>query len=96
MQQAEVDELVQSIPGDLHRHLAHGRGEGRVVVVTRYHGQPPEYPPGRVCELLVRHPERACNLQITGLELIQPVLLVRQPGRQFGGIPAWAANQPVP
>ena len=96
MQQAEVDELVQSIPGDLHRHVASGRGEGRIVVVARYHGQPPEYPPGGVCELLVRHPERGCDLQITGLELIQPVLLVRQPGRQFGGIPAWAADQPVP
>jgi hypothetical protein len=48
LQQAEVDELVQGVPGDLHRHLAGDRGEGRVVVAARYHGQPPEYPPGGV------------------------------------------------
>ena len=45
-QQTEVDQLVQRIPGDLYRHLGDDRGEGRVVVATRYHGQPPEHPPG--------------------------------------------------
>ena len=72
------------------------RGESRVVVAARYHGQPPEYPPGGICELLVRHRERGCDLQIAGLELIQAMLLVRQPGREYGGIPAGPTDQPVP
>jgi hypothetical protein len=61
-----------------------------------YHRQPPEYPPGGVCQLLVRHRERGCDLQVAGLELIQAVLFIRQPSRESGGIPAGAADQPVP
>ena len=61
-----------------------------------YHGQPPEHPPGGVCELLVRQLERGGHLQVAGLELIKAALGVRQPGREFGGIPAGPADQPVP
>jgi hypothetical protein len=95
-QQAEVDQLVQRIPGDLDRHLADGGGQGRVEVAGRHDRQPPEYPPGGVRQLVVRHPEGARDLQVAGRELIEPVLLVRQPRHQFGRVPAGPADQPVP
>ena len=96
LQEAEVDELVQGVPGVPGRHPTRDRREGGVEVPARYHGQPPEHPPCGICELLVRHPERAGDLQVAGLELIQTALLVRQPGSEFGGIPSGPADEPVP
>jgi hypothetical protein len=61
-----------------------------------YHGEAPEQPSCGVRELLVRHAERMGDLEIAGRELVQPALLVRQPGGELGGIPFGPAHQPVP
>ncbi|MEF9886939.1 hypothetical protein V4Y03_31705 [Streptomyces sp. P9-A4] len=95
VEQAEVDELVECLPGVLDRHPGGGCGQGGVEALSRYCGQPPEHPPGRIGELLVRHPERLGDLEVPRLELMQPALLVHQPFGKLGGVPSGPADQPV-
>ena len=96
LEQAQVDKVVQRVPGILDRHPAGDRGEGGIGVLAGHHGEPPEHPLPRLIELLVRHLERVGDLQVAGLELTEAVLLVRQPGGEFGRVPAGPASQPVP
>ena len=44
LEQAQVDKVVQRVPGILDRHPAGDCGEGGVGVLAGHHGEPPEHP----------------------------------------------------
>ncbi|MFE4696257.1 hypothetical protein ACFRIC_04115 [Streptomyces sp. NPDC056738] len=45
LEQSDVDEVVESVPGVLDRHPRGGGRRGGVEVPSRHRGQPPEHPP---------------------------------------------------
>ncbi|MER5932422.1 hypothetical protein [Streptomyces sp. NPDC002054] len=96
VEQAEVDEPVEGGPGILYGYPGGEGCQGGVEVRCGYGGESAEHPPGGVAELLVRHGEGSGDLEIAGLELIQPAVLALQPCREIGGVPSGPAGQPVP
>ncbi|GAA3476006.1 hypothetical protein GCM10018966_005330 [Streptomyces yanii] len=94
--EAEIDEVVERRPRVLARHPADDGRQSRVEVLARHHSEPPEHSPRGIGEVFVRHPERVGDLEVAGRELLQPALLIRQPGSQFSRAPSGPADQPVP